>query len=542
MQLRAADRTYGTAQALAALVALSLLAACILGASPAPKPPVSKEQRIRGLIEQLGAEDYASRQRAQEELARLGFDAYDELSAAATHPDLEIAARARYLLRLIRVQWISENDPPQVKAILQDYEVHSAVERLRRILRLASLSRKASLPGLCRLVRFERVALLSKYAAVQIVRREPADPAARAQYQQALREHLGKSRQPAAGWLSTYLRLREDPAALAEWTKLAEAEEQTLVRRAVETSIPEFVSASIHREIVAALIYQQAIVELEQGKTEAAEQTARKAREGGPFWRGDQLGAHMGTAYALRERGLFRWAELEYRRVIETGISPQWVRAYIGLSEMFHDQGKHLAAAEARQEILRAVEAGRLRDAALDDLQISVPEIRARMNYFFACHWEEQGDRQKQRKHLEEAIQADPREIDTLIACYRLPDPPAEFRKKVAELISRAASELRTEIEDQPDNPHAYNQFAWLIGNTEGDYDEALAFSHKALELSPDNGAFCDTLARVYFAKGDLENALKYQLQAHELEPHSGLIAKQLKQFQQAHAKKAQKK
>ena len=49
-----------------------------------------------------------------------------------------------------------------------------------------------------------------------------------------------------------------------------------------------------------------------------------------------------------------------------------------------------------------------------------------------------------------------------------------------------------------------YNQYAWLIGNTEGDFDEALKCSRKSLELQPDEGGYYDTLAHVYFGKGDL--------------------------------------
>ena len=90
---------------------------------------------------------------------------------------------------------------------------------------------------------------------------------------------------------------------------------------------------------------------------------------------------------------------------------------------------------------------------------------------------------------------------------------------------------MRGEIEKTPEYASGYNQLAWLIGNTEGDFDEALRLIQKAVELSPDNGAFYDTMGRVYYARGDYPNAVKYQSLAAELEPHSGLIAKQLQLF-----------
>jgi tetratricopeptide (TPR) repeat protein len=83
-----------------------------------------------------------------------------------------------------------------------------------------------------------------------------------------------------------------------------------------------------------------------------------------------------------------------------------------------------------------------------------------------------------------------------------------------------------------------YNQLAWLIGNTEGDYQEALRCSQKSLELRPNTAAYLDTLGRCYYAVGDLDNAIKTQTQAIKLEPHSGLMQRQLKFFEKAKAEK----
>ena len=110
--------------------------------------------------------------------------------------------------------------------------------------------------------------------------------------------------------------------------------------------------------------------------------------------------------------------------------------------------------------------------------------------------------------------------------------------KEVVDLIKKAAAAIRAEIAEDPESPAAYNQFAWLVGNTEGDFDEALKDSQKSLELKPDEGGFYDTLARVYFAKGDLDNAVKHQAKAAELEPHSGLIQRQLDLFRKKREEK----
>ncbi|OYV85899.1 MAG: hypothetical protein B7Z73_12680, partial [Planctomycetia bacterium 21-64-5] len=91
------------------------------------------------------------------------------------------------------------------------------------------------------------------------------------------------------------------------------------------------------------------------------------------------------------------------------------------------------------------------------------------------------------------------------------------------------------------DDPTPYNQFAWLVANTEGDYQEALRYSEKSLELvranprlSGSEASLLDTLGRCHYAVGDYENAVKAQSRAVELDPESGLMSKQLGIFREA--------
>src|SRR4051794_9794885 len=67
--------------------------------SGAAATPTAASQRIDQLIEQLGSDDFATRERAQSELAQAGLEAYDALHAAQSHHDPEISLRSRYLVR-----------------------------------------------------------------------------------------------------------------------------------------------------------------------------------------------------------------------------------------------------------------------------------------------------------------------------------------------------------------------------------------------------------------------------------------------------------
>ena len=510
-------------------IVLAVFAAAVLMISAgdllAQEDPEPLEQRIDRLIEQLGDADYSVRERAQDELAQLGFDAYDALIAATNHEDLEIATRARYLLLLIPAQWNAENEPEQVRRYLEHYQSQPREVRLALLQRLARLSGGVGVAALCRLVRFEKATLWSKHAAVEILNGEPPDQAGRARWTKTLREHLRRSGRPGTSWLLTYLQLSEDPkATLAAWTKLVQTE-QAVLKRSPDRSSPR---------IVAALLYYLAMAQAEQGNRELAERTAAEARQLGPGKAASLLDAHLDTAAPLLRRGMFQWAQLEYRHVIDAEVPAFVAKAQVGLAEMWHDQGENLSAAEALGDVVRLIDEKKLDSIA--SVRRSDGELRGRMNYFYACHWRDKGDLAKHRKYLDEAIKADTGEIDALIARRRLPNPAPEYHQKTLQLIEKAASALRKEIGDSPRHrqPVYYNQFAWLVGNTEGDLDEALECAKKAVELRPDSGAFLDTLAHVYFHRGDLENAVKHQTKAAEFEPHSGLISKQLDVFRKA--------
>jgi tetratricopeptide (TPR) repeat protein len=525
------------------LVLPVVAAGCLFGmpaagrAAESPSTPASPaaseqtEKKIAQLIAQLGDKEYAVRQRAQDELVKFGFSAYEALNAASNHADFEIASRARYLLRLIRSQWASDNDPAEAKKLLEGYELLEIDERARRIARLVRLPNCGGTPVLCRLICFEKSDVLACLAALEILQHEPMDRATWARLAQSLRDNLGGSRRRAARWLVTYVALRDNPSSVVEtWSKLAE-EEQKILRASPERTV---------RGAAPMLTYLLAEAQVRLGQQAKAEETAQRARQLGGNTEPGQLLTRLQTALALRRRGLSTWAEAEYRHVAEVGPIAERVASLAYLSEMLHDRGASLSAADARRKAAESLNnpaapaREQVKEGLLNRFGIDAADVTARMNYFLACHWEKQGDRAKQRQFLKEAIQASSLEVDTLIALFKLPDQTEAERDKTRRLIDKAVLMLRREIEESPDDANAYNQAAWLMGNTKKDLDEALRLAKKATELSPDNGAYLDTLAHVYFAKGDFDNAIRCQTRAAEVEPHSDQIVSELKVFRAA--------
>ena len=579
--------------------AIHLAATVALADSPAkkaePAPAGDSAESIGRLIDQLGNSNFFLREKAQEELARLGADAFDALNEASSHADLEVAARARYLLRLIRMQWGADTDPVPVKNLLHDYHAKDMQQRLECIQSLGALPKNQGVPALCRLVRFEESLLIAKHAAAEIIGRQGTEQELDADLAKIFQKHLGQSPRTAAQWLRCLARFSEAPAAaLVAWTALADAEQLLLdgsarqtdaqvvavlrrfqigrleklgrnddaiaamqslidVEKGTPESLAELIQWLVKRQAWKAidaaaarlgvyvekqplLLYELAHAQLVRGDAQQAAALVQKAMQLFPGKDDGAAQSHYWLAERLLQKGWHAWAEGELRIVVANG-SPQFVViAQFQLAQMLHDQDDNLRAAQALQAVDEAFGKKLSDDEEVADRPIK--EIRAQANYMLACHWKSQGDAARHRHYLDEALKHDPSDVDVLIACFRLTDATPEYAQRIRGLIKSSAVKLRSDIVEDADDHVSMNQFAWLIGNTEGDFDEALRYSKRSVELSPQAGGYFDTLGRVYYAKGDFASAVKYQSKAVELEPHSGLIARQLDLFRKALAEK----
>jgi tetratricopeptide (TPR) repeat protein/uncharacterized membrane protein len=562
--------------------------------------PAASPERIHRLIRQLGDKDYYVRQHAQEELAQLGVDAFDALSAATEDEDPEIAARAKYLLH-IPVEWTVKSDPPVVKRYLGTYGKRDAAERESVVRRLAVLPDDEGVDAVCRLVRFDRSPLLSKIAATALLPRDQAATAAQPATLNGIRRRLCGCPRPGAVWLGVLARFGSDPAAaVAEWSKLTESEyelwrqepgktsteivgcllrfqvawlnrlgksadsarplhrlleleengdaesltdlAQWLVDRKVWSGLDELARRfSARCDNDPRLLYLLAEADAEQGRQKRAEETALRALQAGVRRSEQEEDGPTQMALWLEQRGRFAWAKREFEQVIAAGeralpgSDAQWRGPVAGiyLAEMLHDQDEDLDAANTLERIVKRIDSGssgRILASQLRLVDHPPGEFRARMHYFSACHWESRHDLAKQHECLDKALTADPGDIDVLIACYRLPDEPRGYHAKIIDVIERTAITIHGKMANSP-IPKFYNDYAWLIGNTEGDFDEAVKCSIKSLEMHPEEGGYYDTLGHVYFGKGDWEKAVKYQAIAAELDPHSGAIQRALAQF-----------
>ena len=147
---------------------MAFSASCLFAAVP-PADARPRSKRFAASSRVLGDKDYFVRQKAEQDLAKIGFDAVDDLADAADSDDMEIVARAARLLRTIKSNWALPGDPPGVVQALVDYESQDDANRDARVTQLAGLADHQGAAAVCRVICFDRSLVLAKMAAVRLL-------------------------------------------------------------------------------------------------------------------------------------------------------------------------------------------------------------------------------------------------------------------------------------------------------------------------------------------------------------------------------------
>lgn len=288
-------------------------------------------------------------------------------------------------------------------------------------------------------------------------------------------------------------------------------------------------------------LYILAMARAKQNQGEEAEILARKAANLASAKPLDSLDAGR----LLEALGQFEWAVREYR----SGIDGQPIEAAsaigsrVMLSNLLQDYERYEEAAAAVAPLVEAIEKNPDIERAYANAQSNLaqqnhflPEANslvARMHYLQACHHQQEHDFKRQREELLAAIKADETDADVLIGMFRVADADDAWMADTRERIKKLARKIEAEIEDNPNNPIPYNQWAWLIANTEGDFQKAVRLSRRSLELEPNTASFLDTLGRCYYSAGEYEKAVESQREAAALIPHMQVMQRQLRQFEE---------
>ncbi|WP_052031667.1 tetratricopeptide repeat protein [Novipirellula maiorica] len=257
---------------------------------------------------------------------------------------------------------------------------------------------------------------------------------------------------------------------------------------------------------------------------------------------------HREIAQELQKRGLYEWAEREYRGIIdhlEMDASPS-VSARDLLATMLADLERHQDVVDLLTPLIDRIESDDQLKNRLNALRFSYDEMRSNILWHSGLLKVQQGDVEAAKPLLVKAFRLRPANIDILISMFRLDQNDPNWSETVDLLLNQNIQRSKQEIASievmmkqqarfQPrgyELAQALNQYAWLVSNTKGDYEQALRFSLKSVELLPNDSALLDTCARCYFAVGDYKNAVLTQRKAVRLTPHSPPMLRQLREFE----------
>ena len=271
------------------------------------------------------------------------------------------------------------------------------------------------------------------------------------------------------------------------------------------------------------LLYAAAEATKVDGSEERAEQLASQALAIHPFPESaeakeklpesaleDIAQAHREIAQDLKSRGLFEWAEREFRLIIdEMDIdSIPGASARQDLARMFGELQRHGEIVEVYQPLIERMDNDRALKNKLMFNRFPYDFIRSEVEFHRGMQKLKAGKVEEAKQYLVRGWHLNRYNIDILIAMYRVKSDDEWtdlVNRELRSEIRNIESEIRiAETRNQQKGRLAgaseilaekLNQYAWLVSNTEGDYERALRESLRSLELTSDDPAKLDTCA-----------------------------------------------
>jgi tetratricopeptide (TPR) repeat protein len=591
----------------ACLIATCLVATSLVVAWPPRAGATSPPADVAALVADLGAADAAVREQATARLAADVAGASDALLAAAeSATDPEVALRARWLLDSLPLA--APHDAPEAADVLARLATATGTDRRLALHELLRLDREAGIEPLARLVRLDRPATEAVTAAALLAGEWRPDTAAWQRVRGSIVAGLGPSDRPAARFLralaaagaaSTAAAAADsctaavaaveqlavagaDPAAVGVLRRclaallarsgrrdeaVAEADRLFAARASAAGDargafdlvwlaahgLPDAVDAfrsrygeRLDREPL--LAYAAAVAERARGR-EAEAGVAADAAFAAAATDDPDVADRLRLALLLCRWGAFDWAAREYEAVLNAADDDpaRFALGGVYLAESLHDQGRDAEAAAVLGRVLQGHGSVSAKDM-LERVERDPAVVRARMHFFESCDAAVRGDVAATRRCLEDGLRSFPQEVDALIGLFRLPDATAAERAEARRLVEAAADRIEDRIEALPENTDAYNEYAWLVANTVGDFSRAERYARVAIgrharlllesrQASPfdgglDSSSYLDTLAHCRAAAGDLPGAIRIQSLAVALEPHGRILRLNLEAFQ----------
>ncbi len=511
-------------------------------------------------IKQLGSEEYREREEASENLKKSGFRAVPELQKALKDPDVEVVERARELLRSVEMSWIDLRDPPYIRELMTRYsQTETASEKFAILNALTDWSGNyggrsgEGIGAICRILRFEQEPIVRAEAAREIIAVPPVRYDRRQHWFETVQTTLAdagddfllrmvadfaNARDAALEYREAHL-FEENPEPPAESIvrqvrhvaekihAFRENSEYSEGRRGTDTDILLFYALA---ELQDAIGLKE---ELDESLFQALDLhpvISEEDRMGPPYM------AHIVAANYLWKRFFNVWAKKEFLMVAQKEAEMETSAYYCA-----GQQATFLGNDEQTAELFGIV-VENLNEPArrANDYFGETPEmVKARHKYYLAKLAVDRGEIEDAKKLLDEAVQLRPDEIDCLILRYQIGNDDPEYKKRTESLINAQLALLKQEMAAQAHNneqleylAQPFNQGAWLMANTDGNYEQALNAAKKALFFSPENPMYLDTLAHVYALGKEYDKAVESQKLAVKYSPQAEIFREALAKFE----------
>ena len=548
----------------------SVLSIFLIVCLTAGKQSVADEEFIRPQIQQwvqqLGDESFLVRERAQSLLIHAGIQAYHELRRAKQSNDLEIVRRAEYVLSQIE-QSLFDTANEDVAVWIQFYMMeHNPASKARIIWALADpsldLKRGEGLYTLCQLVRFEQNATLRLEAAKTLIAHPPVSRMLRQKWFEHIRDNFSETDDdPLSQTLAHYATLWCDLDDANEKTT-PEFQERTRQVSAETLRLLERPENTIQTGSAVDILLHYAVAELQDaaGLIEERDETVAAAlaiqsepiRSVEPvlpvgFVDNDLLMfEHYHAGLCLRLRLRLHWALPHFQQVMESGDVFLRVLASESAAQIALYFADYALAVDFYDKHLEILDSPEYRAEHNPTRQIN--QAQKRKGYALARIAAEEENWEKVQELIMQAwsmpdTSIEIADIDLVILAHRLyeqqNDLPREFLDRMEQSLTQLWRYIMgvhdRSLPDSPQEtiPFVGNTGAWLLANTNGNYQSALILVKAALQLEPDSVHFLDTLAHVYFLGGNIDEAIRTQEQVVRLAPEVVIFQQVLERFRQ---------
>ena len=526
----------------------------------------SSRTQIQQWIQQLGDESFLLRQRAESLLIRAGIQAYPDLQRAKQSRDVEVAQRAEAILSQIEQTFLDSENRSIAFWVQQYMTAPSSALKAQIIWILANptldLNNGEGVSMLCRLVRFEGNAALRLEAAKSLIASPPFLPAQRKKWYRYIQDNLHDPgddellqcvAQYAKLWCALDAANEKTTPAFQEQVRQVSAETLRLLEKPENGILPGSGVDILLRYAVAELQDAAGLNEDRDKVVSAAlavqADTTRETELTLFVGLDDELpiNEHFYVGQCLRWRYRFHWALPHFQKVIETGHVLVRVEASEEAAKIALYLADYSSAASffgKRIEILQSPDYKGSNTAQL------VPLAQRQKAYCLAEkasaeeNWTAASEAVLQALAVSNArIAVD--DIDLVILAHRIckqrSDVDQEFRDKAGQILKQVWQSIVDDYNRVPELrveklPGTCNSAAWLLANTDGDFQSALTLVEAALKAAPDDPSILDTLAHVYFLGGKFDEAIRVQEDVVRAAPEAVVFHRALERFKRAQA------